>query len=262
MIVFHGKRFEFYPYLPKQVDVMVEFGVFKGENAAYLSENCRPKELMLVDAWQAITHQDFPHLSVEDFEKIRKYSHHYYGGDVCQQDTHDRIYDLCMSRVNSMTISTSIFRMKVKDFYQQCADLNIEKLFDIAYIDASHQYEDVLWELLHIQKLLKPNALIILNDVYWGKQAFEQNMGVLQAVNASIQITNYRPLLLTDSLFSDLVLTNTAIEQGSLAMTFLQNIENATNPMIEVPDEALFSFNHNIPSFWKKRILPSFKIHS
>lgn len=155
-----------------------------------------------------------------------------------------------------------IFRMKIKDFCNQCDEISISGLFDVAYIDASHQYEDVFWELINIQKYLKSNSLILLNDVHWGKHAFEQKMGVLRAVSAAIQITNYRPIMITDSLFADLVLTNAPLEENSLAMEFLQNLENAPNKMTEVPDEALFAFNHNVPKFWKKRMLPSFKIHS
>ena len=263
MLVFHGNRFQFYPFLPKNVDLMVEFGVFRGDNAVELMTHCLPKRMMLVDAWSAMSREDFRHLSDEDFEKIRAYSQNYYQGDICEQSTHDRIYASCMSKMSRISsIPIDIYKMKVRDFYKDALATTDRELFDIAYIDASHQYEDVFWELVNIRPLLKPNALIVLNDVYWGDHAFKQNMGVLQAVNAAIQVTKFKPLLITDSLFSDLVLTNCDLTENSLGLQFLKNLESSPNHIIETTDESLFSYNHNTPSFWTNRILPSFKIHS
>jgi hypothetical protein len=262
MLIFQGTRSEFYPFLPKNVESLVEFGVFRGNNAVQLVNACRPKETILVDAWSAMTRDDFAHLSDQDFENIRQYSQNYYGGDICQQATYDRIYANCMANVATVSPLTefSIFRSKTRDFYQQYKDQGISKIFDIAYVDASHQYEDVFWELLNLQSLLKDDALVLLNDVYWGEHAYKQNMGVLQAVTAALQITKYKPLLLTDTPFSDLVLTNHPLTEGSLGLQFLKNLELSKNHIIEVADEALFTYNHHKPSYWTQRNLPSFKL--
>ena len=54
--------------------------------------------------------------------------------------------------------------------------------FDVMYVDANHQYEYVLRDMMEARKKLKPGGIMQMNDFYEGPGGVEQNLGVVRKV--------------------------------------------------------------------------------
>ena len=59
------------------------------------------------------------------------------------------------------------------------------------YIDANHQYEYVLRDMMEARKKLRPGAILLMNDFYEGPGGAEQNLGVMGAVNTFVKRFNF-----------------------------------------------------------------------
>lgn len=55
--------------------------------------------------------------------------------------------------------------------------------FDVAYIDASHDYKDVVNDLRSAVRIVKPDGLIVCNDYTWYSPPEMSEYGVIRAVN-------------------------------------------------------------------------------
>jgi predicted O-methyltransferase YrrM len=83
------------------------------------------------------------------------------------------------------------------DFFSSGGD----ETFDIIYVDASHKYEDVLYDLEHSLEKLKPGGLLIADDYLWISYATlednpclainkfaRDNQGALRTISVSGQV--------------------------------------------------------------------------
>lgn len=61
-----------------------------------------------------------------------------------------------------------------------------ESYFDVAYIDASHDYADVKSDLEGAKRIVKDGGLIVCNDYVWYSPAEMSEYGVIRAVNEII----------------------------------------------------------------------------
>lgn len=185
----------------------IELGVCKGDNAQRLLETLSPPLLVLVDSWNTLSNKAY-----SPFEQLppwvdppEKYDF-YFGGPTSEQATWDRLYEDCASRFASQP-SVRIVRAGTIDALPLVRDISEGRPFDLIYVDASHQYEYVLRDLLYYQELLSPDGCFVLNDCCHSDAGTRQNLGVLEAVGSFIKRKEFVPVALTNTDWTDLVLT-------------------------------------------------------
>lgn len=107
------------------------------------------------------------------------------------------------------------------------------------YIDANHQYEYVLRELLEWSSLVSDEGFIQLNDCVYSDKGSLQNLGVLSALREFLMRNDeWRPLAQSTGDFADVVLCR----KGTGAeKKFADVIENSKAIYIDIPDNLLFS---------------------
>ena len=109
--------------------------------------------------------------------------------------------------------------------------------FDVAYVDADHQYEGVLSDVKGVLPLVREGGLIWLNDASLTVRGFEQRMGVLQAAVTAVKLFGLVPLLITNDVNADLVLWRPAADPQCAALRLLRGLESADHDFFELqPD--------------------------
>lgn len=61
-----------------------------------------------------------------------------------------------------------------------------ESYFDVVYIDASHDFQDVISDIDQARRITKNNGLIVCNDYTWYSPAEFSEYGVIRAVNNTL----------------------------------------------------------------------------
>lgn len=254
MLVTNANRRELYAFLPKGLQV-VELGVLRGDNARHIAAACEPEKLVLVDAWSAITPADLPHLSEAEFAQMRSVSDRYFGGDITEQATHDRILETCRRNLAGFDgIAIEYVRMPTRAFLTSGAG---HGPFDLAYVDADHQYEGVLSDIKGVLPLVREGGLIWLNDASLNARAFEQRMGVLQAAVTAVKLFGLVPLLITNDINADLVLWRPAEDAACAGLRFLRGLESANHDFFELPSDLLANYTQRIPFGFASRLVTS-----
>ena len=217
---------------------LAELGVLRGENAMTMYQAMKPSHMTLVDSWRA-----FPPLpdfgGYSPFDKLPNWVcppdafDAYFGGSVREQATFDKLYESCRERFKNMS-NVRLLR--------QPTDLAFETLkaeghlFDCIYVDANHQYEWVLRDLMLFQELVSHEGCIMLNDCAFSNEGLRQNMGVLEAVAHFIKRAPFRPVAMTVGAFADLILVRQGSRLGDLCdQLFVASDVN----WVEVPDQLL-----------------------
>ena len=80
---------------------------------------------------------------------------HYYGVDIIKQDNMkflDKKYD-----------NMCFFEMSTDEFFENAFD---KRMFDMAFIDASHDYEQTLKDFINIKDFIVPDGIIFFHDTY------------------------------------------------------------------------------------------------
>lgn len=267
MFIAFTNRFLLLDYLP-QGGYCCEVGVFKGNYSQKILEAVKPENLVLVDPWEFSedTFNPFPD-TPEHIQPIYKALERYFGTG----------YQVVDSRVN---INLHAQYELVKERFKDCDSVKIikqsshkavldfpDETFDFIYIDANHQYEWILRDLLEWSRKLKPGGIIGLNDATSSPTGRNQNLGVLEAVSSFIKRSNFVPVILTLNDFADCWITNdpsfsyvTNFQKNFLihTATTSRKVKRGyqTNPeivkihpdlpsfVIEVDDSWLHSFNH------------------
>ncbi len=234
MYIFLGDRHAMMRLMP-QCDKVAELGVHAGGNAAFLNEHFNPKQLELIDAWDAsLMEQSYTPFEVlpDGVGGLENFAH-YFGGDPRDQATMDAVYRQTVSRFEGME-HVNI----VKQDTHTAAKRYSDNYFDLIYVDASHQYEYVLNDLKIWEKKLSPTGYMVLNDCISSPEGRYQNLGVLEAVTAFLKAYDYVPLALTMTGWSDIVLTRRDNPNfGNFLYSLLKSKQ-----AIEVPQSLLYSF--------------------
>ena len=98
----------------------------------------------------------------------------YFGGNIDTQDTFDTVFKK-VSKIFAGKKNVEIIR---ENTHEAVHKINSDSKFDLIYIDACHQYEFVLRDLLLYSRYLDQNSLIILNDYVRNDESDKQNIGV------------------------------------------------------------------------------------
>jgi len=218
--------------------VVVELGVLRGENAQVLQASLRPRQLFLVDSWCARTlvahYSPFDPIPawvrpVTDFA-------HYFGGPMEDQSTFDRLYEDCAGRFENQPRVTILRGDTIDELARLRGELGGDASVDFLYVDANHQYEFVFRELMEYASLCRPESLMMLNDCCHSAGGQRQNLGVLEAVARFIKVSDFRPIALTSTDYSDVVLARAGSRIGQV---FAKVLEQSTIAHVDVPHQLL-----------------------
>lgn len=216
--------------------IIVELGVLRGQNAENLYKSLRPEHLYLIDRWSSAMAEEYCSLApMPDWiDPLEKYEY-YYGGSLYKQETFDRIYDDCQARFQGKDNVTMI-RASTIDGLSVLVEKLSGKTLDLAYIDANHQYEYVLRDLIKYSEIVNENGFMVLNDCCHSVMGVRQNLGVLEAVGNFLKRSDFVPAAITKSDFSDLIL----VRRKSQAESVLDLLfKSADISFVEIPDQLL-----------------------
>lgn len=123
---------------------ILEIGSYKGDSALWFLDNlCNnsKSDLTCVDTWDGS-----PEYNDKDFESV------------------ESAFD---SRIKNNPRSKQLIKIK-NNSYNALIQLNIEnKLYDIVYIDASHESRDVIADAVLSWKIVRPKGVVIFDDYKW-----------------------------------------------------------------------------------------------
>lgn len=216
---------------------IIELGVLNGNNAALLMEMLNPKRAVLVDSWSAAVSRSYlefdeqpPWLLPLDAPLFEGY----YGGSVSDQSTFDRLYETVSTRFQGRS-DVEIMRNDTISAYGDLRN-RYGQSFDFIYVDANHNYEYVLRDLLYYQHLLAHDGVIMLNDCNHSMNSIQMNLGVLEAVGNFIKRSEFIPVAMTNNDGSDLVI---AREGSQMAKALDAALDASDLFVVEVPPQLL-----------------------
>lgn len=186
--------------------VIAELGVLRGENAMAMYNAMSPLHMVMIDSWSTEAgdayspFETLPHW-VTPFDEYA----YYYGGSMREQSTFDALYEACVERFKDIDNATIIRANTMDAIPLLRSEAKIER-FDLVYVDANHQYEYVLRDMMYYQEFLGPEGIMLLNDCCFSQPGVMQNLGVLEALGSFIKRTNFIPVAMTNTDFSDVIL--------------------------------------------------------
>lgn len=157
---FNSRHDEFFRELiKKDVSLIVELGSWVGFSTRWFAENTDCKNIVCIDTWKgSAEHSDFSQVQLDDLYKAFVQS--------CW-GVRDKLIPMMMNTVRGM--------VKLKEY-------SISDYVDVVYVDASHQYEDVIVDLEMAWEIF-PNAILIGDDFTWRNPTQNRRRTVCEAVN-------------------------------------------------------------------------------
>jgi cephalosporin hydroxylase len=143
--------------------VIIEVGSWKGESAITMAETCQlydlPCSIICVDTW--LGSEEHILNCAKDLKLIHGYPSLYY--QFLSNVVHRKVHDIIVPLPTASITAASVIKK-----------LNIKA--DLIYIDASHQYEAVLADLIAFAPLVAGGGLMFGHDRSWPsvRQAVEQ----------------------------------------------------------------------------------------
>jgi SAM-dependent methyltransferase len=119
-----------------------------------------------------------------------------------------------------------------------------DKHFDVIYIDANHQYEFVLRDLLEARHKLKPGGLLLMNDFYEGPGGAEQNLGVLCATTTFVKRFDYFYVAMTHGAYADVALTDDPT--SDLVKSFLHKLMCSDLTFVGINDAVVPNIRYKV----------------
>ncbi len=223
-----GDRNSLVEQFPKHC-VWAEVGVYRGDFSQRILEVCKPAELHLIDNWRFDLKDHNPFEDTpENFTGFSGKIHWEHFGDD-PNATQEKNYEYVKTRFAPHP-NVKVIRANSVPGIQSLEDRH----FDVIYVDANHQYEYVLRDLIEAQKKLKPGAILLLNDFYEGPGGAEQNLGVMGAVNTFVKRHDFHYLAMSFGAYADVALTD---DPGSpFVGAFLDNLKNSNIVFIGISD--------------------------
>ncbi len=161
----------------------------------------------------------------------------FYGGSIAEQDTFDRIYDQCSARFESCD-NVEIIRADTIEVLNRFKGENGDEKFNIVYVDANHRYEHVLRELLCWHEHVAIDGALVLNDCCHSDGGIKMNFGVLPALTEFIKRTDFIPVMLTNTDWSDVVLVRKDCMLDRLLDEIVRNSDIA---FVDIPHQLIGS---------------------
>ncbi|MBS0534441.1 MAG: class I SAM-dependent methyltransferase [Proteobacteria bacterium] len=200
--------------------VWAEIGVYRGDFSQKVVDICKPAEYYLIDNWtfEIKDHNPFPD-EAENFGGFSSKIHwQHFGDDPVATQEHN--YQHVTSRF-AKNAEVKIVRANSIDGIKSLPDRH----FDIMYVDANHQYEYVLRDMMEARTKLKPGGIMQMNDFYEGPGGADQNLGVMGAVNTFVKRYDFHYIAMSFGAYSDVILAEDPT--SPLVMQFLENLNNS-----------------------------------
>lgn len=215
-----------------------EIGVLRGDNASEIYGSLKPSKIWLIDKWAAVERFHHPFEERPFYIEPEETHDGYFGGPMQNQETFDRIFEAASARFAGIPEIEILRQDSMGAFHSLQKRLTAlpRPLLDFIYIDADHEYEYVLRDLMYWCGLLSENGVLQLNDACFSKFGAAQNLGVLPAVTEFLKRMPFTPVLLTNTDWSDLVL---ARKNSRMLATLDQIVEDSTTRYVEVPPQLL-----------------------
>jgi hypothetical protein len=216
-----------------------ELGVFRGENAEKLINLLQPSRALLVDSYssQEVVKNYSPFSEGVPFwvDDILTFSS-FFGGPVNEQRTFDNLYIEAKSLLSRYQNAT-LLRSSTTSAAQKL--LTTGEKFNYIYVDANHQYEFVLRDLIEWHFLLDDDGFLQLNDCTLSKPGIRQNLGVLRALHEFIcRYPSYRVIAQSTGDFPDVLV----VKAGSRANQAIEEaIIQSKIAYVEIPDMLVFN---------------------
>lgn len=216
--------------------VIVEIGVLRGDNAASMYKIMSPKKMVLIDTWSAIVTNDAftPFQEIPPWLSTSEAHNVYYGGPIKDQQTFEDLYQQCIAKFVGYE-NVIIIREDSINAIKKITHEGTEK-FNVVYIDANHQYEWVLRDLMYWHDYVAIDGALVLNDCCFSLNGEKQNLGVLEAVSSFIKRTKFIPVLLTNTDWSDIVLVR---KDSTISKMIDQIVLHSNIPWVEIPNSLL-----------------------
>lgn len=216
--------------------IIFELGVLRGENARNMYDKISPKEMFLIDAWSK---QDLK--SFEELNKGRDWVEgideqlfvDYFGGSLKDQSTFDNLLNEAKQRFLGIN-NVHFIRSSTSEAPKKLAN-SLRENVHLIYVDANHQYETVLDDLIDYLPFLHPHyGLFQLNDCCHSDSGIKQNLGVLEASFKFCRMFDFIPLVVVNRDFTDVILA----KRGSLICELIDNTFNNSNiAYVELPSQ-------------------------
>lgn len=225
-------RDDLYACLPAGLSI-AEVGVFKGDNAASILAAARPAELHLVDAWRAVGFGEagIPHyISEAELSARQRYlAQAAPGWDGVDPDAAlEQIYRSVQERFAAeptVRLRRGLSRLVLPGF--------AEGSLDVVYVDAGHDYHDVLSDLWAAARVLKPDGLLMGHDFDDDLRQGHSGVNVIEAVTQFVKRSPFQFLAITSERGSSFCL---ARRNSGTAAEFARNLLASAHQMIELPD--------------------------
>jgi hypothetical protein len=217
---------------------IIEVGVNKGDNAEQIHKILKPSLLYLLDSWSAKHSSNYNSINKHRFwvDKPEKYDY-YFGGSVYEQSTFDSIFISLVEKFKSESRYDNIKILRNTSLEGAAILKSVNQYFDLIYLDASHQYEDVYDDLKFFSPLLRNQlSLIQLNDCCHSEAGIRQNLGVLEACVRFCKEDDFIPLMLTNNDWTDVLLCKKG--SGLEKLIDIAIIQNGIS-FVEVPHQLL-----------------------
>ncbi len=216
--------------------VIAELGVLKGDNALNMFNILNPEHMVLIDSWNKKCTETYCHF--DDLppwiNPVDTYSY-YFGGSLHEQSTFDAIYETCLEKFSQRNNVTILREDTIKAIDKIKPVTGISQ-FDLIYVDASHQYEYVLRDLMYYQDLVAHDGFFILNDCCHSHAGTKQNLGVLEALSSFIKRSDFIPVALTNTDWSDVILVR---KNSPILLAVDIAISNSDVAYVEVPHQLI-----------------------
>jgi hypothetical protein len=217
--------------------IIAELGVLNGNNALQMKGKLKPKALVLIDAWDSKAFDDYKNNNIHRpwVEDLDTY-HEYFGGPVSSQSTLDKLFGLCTAKFKNDTTVTILKANTTEAFNILQSSPTLPNKFNLIYVDASHQFESVFDDLMLYQTLLATNGCFQLNDCCHSAAGVKQNLGVLEAVVKFTKMSDFIPVAITNTDWTDIIL----VRKNSPIIAEIDNaISSSFINYVEVPRQLL-----------------------
>jgi hypothetical protein len=224
-----GDRVDLITNIPAK-KIWAEVGVYRGDFSRTVLNLCDPAEYHLIDSWRYnyTDHVPFSSALTENYSEFVGKGHwNAFGEDpnATQEANYQHVLNLFAKDDRVKVIRG--------DSFETLAGLD-DKYFDVIYIDANHQYEFALRDMMEARHKLKPGGIIMLNDCYEGPGGAEQNFGVLAAATTFAKRYDYYYLAMSHGSCADAAITDDPTSE--LVTTFLQNLMSSNLTFIGIND--------------------------
>jgi hypothetical protein len=214
--------------LPKNA-VWAEVGVYKGDFAQLVLETCTPSRYYLIDNWKFDIEERNPFEdTTENFSNWRGRIHWAHYGDDPNEHQEQNFQNV--TRRFAQVPAVEIIRERSTKGIQCLPDHHL----DVIYIDANHQYEFALRDLMQARKKVKPGGIILMDDFYEGPGGHEQNDGVMGAVNTFVKRYDYTYLAMTCGAFANVAMTDAPT--SPFVREFLDNLKDSDFQFVGISD--------------------------